>query len=202
MATGAEQTRLEAVVLAAGQGSRFGGGKLTAASGSGVLLDGALGAAFAAPARAVTVVTGADPRVAGAAERFAAGRGLTARLRIVHAADHAEGMAASLRAGIASLAPDAAGAFVFLGDMPRVPAGVPDALAKALAGHVAAVPVFQGRRGHPALFARELFPQILGLRGDEGARAILDGLGPALARVEAADAGVLFDVDTPGDLAP
>ena len=70
------------------------------------------------------------------------------------------------------------------------------------AGHAAAVPMFQGRRGHPALFARELFPQILGLKGDAGARAILDGLGPALAKVEAADEGVLFDVDTPGDLAP
>ena len=53
---------------------------------------------------------------------------------IVHAADHAEGMGASLRAGIASLPPDAAGAFVFLGDMPRVPPRVLQPLADAVAG--------------------------------------------------------------------
>jgi molybdenum cofactor cytidylyltransferase len=200
MATGVRATQLEAVVLAGGLGSRFGGGKLTAPMGAGVLLDGALRAAFAAPVRKVTVVTGADAAVAQAAERFAQGRGEAARLRIVHASDHAEGMAASLRAGIASLPKDAAGGFVFLGDMPRVPVGVLPTLAAALEGHAAAVPVFQGRRGHPALFGRELFSRILVLKGDAGARAILDSLGPALAKVEAPDDGVLFDVDRPGDL--
>jgi CTP:molybdopterin cytidylyltransferase MocA len=50
----------EAVVLAAGAGARFGGGKLLAPYMAGVLLDGALAAALAAPACSVTLVTGAD----------------------------------------------------------------------------------------------------------------------------------------------
>ena len=193
MATGAA---LEAIVLAAGSGSRFGGRKLLAPWGRGVLLDAALAAAFAAPARSVMVVTGADAEVvAGAAQAF------DARVRIVHAPDHAEGMGASLRTGVASLPADAAGAFVFLGDMPRVPVGVPASLATALAaGAPAAAPVFAGRRGNPVLIGRDLFPDLLRLTGDAGARAVLQGLGDRLALVEAPDDGVLFDVDEPSDL--
>ncbi len=198
MATGGEAIQtLEAIVLAGGFGSRFGGGKLTAPWRGGRLIDGALKSAFAAPARMVTVVTGADGAVAGAAKDFAAQEGQSDRLRLVHAADHAEGMAATLRTGIASLPADTAGAFVFLGDMPMVPAGVLPDLARALVdGASAAAPVFEGQRGHPVLFAAALFPGLLALTGDEGARKVLGALGPALALVPAPDNGVLIDIDT------
>lgn len=194
-------TDLHAIVLAAGSGARFGGGKLTAPWKGGVLLDGALAAAFAAPVRTVTVVTGADPEpVAAAARAFA---GADPRLRIIHAPDHAEGMGASLRTAIASLPADAAaGAFVFLGDMPRVPHAVLPALAEALKTAPAAAPIFNGQRGNPVLLGAQLFPQLLALTGDQGARAVLRDLGPRLALVEAPDDGVLFDVDERGDLAP
>jgi molybdenum cofactor cytidylyltransferase len=188
---------LEAVVLAAGSGSRFGGAKLLAPMGDGLLLDGALAASFAAPARGVTVVTGA-----GAEAVAAAARAFDPRVRIVHAADHAEGMAASLRAGIAALPPDTAGAFIFLGDMPRPPHGLGVELARALAnGAQAAAPSFRGRRGNPVLVARALFPRLLALSGDAGARGVLQALGEGLALVPVEDDGVLFDVDLPGDLA-
>ena len=192
---------LEAVILAAGAGSRFGGAKLTAPWRGGLLIDGALAAAFAAPARQVTVVIGADPRVETAARAFAEGRGESGRLRIVHAADHAQGMAASLRAGLASLPGDSGGAFVFLGDMPRIPPAVPPLLAQALAtGALAAAPVFGGRRGHPVLFARALFDGLSALAGDLGARSLLASLGDGLVLVDSRDAGVLYDVDDPSDL--
>jgi molybdenum cofactor cytidylyltransferase len=125
------------------------------------------------------------------------------RLRIVHAANYAEGMAHSLRAGIAGLPADAAGAFIFLGDMPRVPREILAPMAGAVrAGAPAAAPVFDGRRGNPVLIGRGLFPDLLALAGDAGARRILDELGDRLALVEAPTDGVLFDVDRPADLAP
>jgi molybdenum cofactor cytidylyltransferase len=112
---------LHAIVLAAGRGSRFGGRKLLAPWNDGVLLDGALAAAMTAPVAGIVVVTGADADdVAASARGFAASRGED-RLTIVHAADFGEGMAASLRTGISHLPPSAAGAFIFLGDMPRIP---------------------------------------------------------------------------------
>ena len=194
MATGAAETQvLEALVLAAGAGARFGGGKLVSPWGDGVLLHGALAAALAAPVRRVTVVTGAEGEAVGAAVRSH-----DPSIRMVHAPDHAEGMAASLRAGIDSLASDTAGVFVFLGDMPRIPTAVLRPLAAALrAGAAAAAPVFAGRRGHPALISRALFPAIRTLRGDEGARGLLQGMA-GLVLVQAPDDGVLFDVDRPG----
>ena len=197
MATGfAFGDAFEAVVLAAGSGSRFGGGKLTAAWGAGVLLEGALAAAFAAPVRSVTVVIGADAEAVAAAARS-----FDPRILVVHAPDYAEGMGASLRAGIASLPADADGAFVFLGDMPRVPAAVLRRMAEAvIAGAQAAAPVFEGRRGNPVLLGRSLFPDLLALTGDAGARGVLQGLGDRLALVESPDDGVLFDVDTRSDL--
>jgi molybdenum cofactor cytidylyltransferase len=98
-----------------------------------------------------------------------------------------------------SLPLDAEGAFVFLGDMPRIPTEVLGPLAAAIAaGRVAAAPVCAGRRGHPAIFARALFPDLVALSGDQGARSVLERVGPML--VETSDDGVLFDVDRPGDL--
>ncbi|MCW2573730.1 MAG: conserved uncharacterized MobA-related protein [Frankiales bacterium] len=166
MATGAG---LEAIVLAAGSGSRFGGKKLLAPWGNGLLLDAALATAFAAPVRSVTVVTGADAHiVAAAASAF------NPAVKIIHAADHAEGMGASLRTGVAGLPDDAAGAFVFHGDMPRVPVAILPKLAEVLAaGAPAAAPTFQGRRGNPVLIGRALFPDLLKLTGDAGARTVL-----------------------------
>jgi molybdenum cofactor cytidylyltransferase len=142
-------------------------------------------------------VIGADAAaVADAARHF------DARTLIVRAADYAEGMGASLRAGIASLPADTAGAFVFLGDMPRVPTAVLRRMAEAVqAGAEAAAPVFQGRRGNPVLLSRALFPRLLALTGDAGARGVLQALGDRLVLVEAPDDGVLFDVDRPEDLA-
>lgn len=188
-------------MLAAGEGSRFGGAKLTHPWRGGRLIDGALASAFAAPAASVTIVTGADPGVAEAARAFAERRGEGARLRIVHCADYAEGLGASLRTGVASLPPSARGLFVFLGDMPAVPAAILPALAAAVdAGAPAAAPVFEGRRGHPVLFSAGLAPSLLGASGDEGARAVLASLGEALVLVPSPDRGVLLDIDVRADL--
>lgn len=192
---------LEAIVLAGGAGARFGGGKLTHPWRGGALIDGALAAAFAASARTVTVVTGADPRVEAASRAFAERIGEPARLRVVHCEGHAEGMGATLRAGVASLPPDAAGAYVFLGDMPAIPPAILPALAEALAaGAPAAAPRFEGQRGHPVLLASALFPQLRALTGDQGARDVIRALGDRLALVETDDPGVLVDIDQPDDL--
>jgi len=193
---GATGRSFEAVVLAAGAAARFGGGKLLAPFRGAPLLHGALAAAKAAPVARITVVTGAD---AEAVARCV--RAFDPAIRLVHAADHAEGMAASLRAGIAAVGPDAAGAFVFLGDMPRVPHAVLGPLAEAVAaGAAAAAAVCGGRRGNPVVLSAALFAQVAALSGDAGARPILQGLGARLALVETDDDGVLFDVDVPGDL--
>ena len=185
MATG---LKLEAIVLAAGLGRRFGGGKLTADLPGGRLIDRSLVSALAAPARSVIVVVGADPAVAKVA--YAVGA------RVVQAENYAAGLSASLKAGIEALPGDCDGAYIFLGDMPRIPHSILEPMAQALdEGAFAVAPVFHGQRGHPVLFSRALFSELLALEGDKGAGALLDGLGEGLVTIAAPDDGVRFDVD-------
>ena len=186
---------LHALVLAAGAGARFGGGKLMTPWRGRVLIDGALDAAFAAPVEAVHVVVGADQRVAD----HAASRGAA----VVQAVDHAQGLSASLKAGVAALPPDALGVMILLGDMPMVPRSVLAPLVQAIkAGALASAPDFDGLIGNPAVLSAALFGQVALLEGDRGARGLILGLGSALARIPAHDRGVLFDVDRREDLHP
>jgi molybdenum cofactor cytidylyltransferase len=193
---------LQSIVLAAGFGARFGGGKLTAPWHGRMLIEGALGAAMAAPALIVTVVWGADEDVPAAARAYFEGRGEAMRLKLVNAEHHARGLSASLKAGIESLPADCTGAYLFLGDMPRVPHDVLEPLAEALAaGALAAAPVFDGQRGHPVLFGGALFADLLTLGGDKGAGSLLASLTPdQLALIAAPNDGVLYDVDLRTDL--
>lgn len=197
MATGPEfHNGFQALVLAAGTASRFGGRKLLADWNGAPLLHAALAAARAAPVSGITVVTGAD-----AAEVSACVEAFDPAIRRVHAPEFAQGMAESLKAGVAALPAQTTAVFVFLGDMPRVPQGLLQALANAVqSGAPAAAPVFQGRRGNPVVLARSVFADIAKLEGDTGARQILQALGPRVALVDSPDDGILFDVDRPADL--
>jgi molybdenum cofactor cytidylyltransferase len=201
-----KSTRCDAVVLAAGAGRRFaeqsGGRKLLAPFEGRPLIAGALDTAFAAPARRVLLVTDGDAELAGIARDLAGSLGRADDLDVVVAPNAAEGMGASLRTAVDNLPPDSDGVFVFLGDMPRVPAGLAQHLLDALTPGVDAVaPRFKGQRGHPVLFGRACFSALRGLSGDVGAREVLASIGEHLALVDSPDAGVLFDVDRPHDLA-
>lgn len=193
--TQSDTRALDAIVLAAGRGARFGGGKLLAPLNGRPLIAGALRAALAAPVRQVFVAIGQDPALREAII------GESERLALVPVPDAAEGMGASLRTAAAQVSDDAAGVFVFLGDMPAIAAATVETLAAALDGpdHIAA-PSLDGRRGHPVLFGAAWLPALRALSGDEGARAILQ-TAPRLTLVPVSDPGVLLDVDRPEDLA-
>ncbi len=187
---------LDAIVLAAGRGARFGGGKLLAPLNGRPLIAGALDAAMAASVRSVFVAIGDDAALREAITREAR------KLVLVPVADPAEGMGASLRTAAAEVPDDTAGVFVFLGDMPAIDPATPASLAKALDGPDRIVaPTFEGRRGHPVLFGASWLPALRTLSGDEGARAILAKAGERLVTVPVQDPGVLLDVDRPEDLA-
>ena len=121
--------------------------------------------------------------------------------RILFAPDWAEGMAASLRTGIAALDPQSEGVCVFLGDMPLVPVALCGELVEAAqAAGYAARPRFEGKPGHPVALIRAAFVDLLALAGDQGATALLRARPEAVAYCDTADSGVLLDIDTPADL--
>lgn len=187
-----------ALILAGGAGRRFAGegsgSKLLADLGGAPVIrrvaERVTGVGFAE----VVIVTGAD-----AASVRAALFGLDCQ--IIAASDWAEGMAASLHAGVAALAPDAPGVCVFLGDMPLVPVELCGALAEAAqAADYAARPRHEDRPGHPVAFTRAAFGDLLALEGDEGAATLLKARPEAVAYCDTADSGALLDIDTPADL--
>ena len=190
-----QRNRFSAIVLAAGAGRRFGGAKLSTPWRGGLLLDGALAAAFAAPVDEVVVVTGADPAVTPAARAFAADRNETARLRFAPCSDWSDGLASSLRAGLSAVAVTTEGAFVFLGDMPEVPHGLAARLAGAFKADVQAVqPTVDGQPAHPVLIGRSLFASAEAHEGDRGAQPLLAGARVVRLAVDAP--GAVLDVDT------
>jgi len=144
-------------------------------------------------ARPVIVVTGHQPRRVRMALK-----GLS--LFYCHADDYAEGMAASLRAGIAAVPTTCAGALVCLGDMPFMMSATLDRLISAYdpkTGWIALVPTYDGQRGNPVLLGRPLFPEVTRLTGDKGAKPLLAAVPERVAEIPVDDPGILRDVDRP-----
>ena len=180
-----------AIVLAAGEGSRFGGPrhKLDAEIDGRSLLRRALDAAIAAGIGPVLVVVPADGDRAFRSD-------LPDGVVEVVNAEWRRGSASSLQAGLTHAGElGARRAVIALGDQPFVS---PEAWrAVAAADAPLAVATYAGVRGHPVQLRAELWP-LLPTAGDEGAKAVMR-LRPDLV-VEIPCAGSAVDIDTVEDL--
>lgn len=181
------------ILLAAGEGRRFGGTKLLHPLAGGLSVGlAALHALQAVLERVIAVVA---PDQAAIAEHLA-----KAGARVVICPQARTGLGASLACGVRA-APDDAW-LIALADMPCIRPSTIARVAAAIAGGAAlATPVYQGRRGHPVGFDNRFFRDLSALRGDEGARRLIQAHASDLCPIPTDDAGVLFDVDSPGDLA-
>lgn len=188
------------VVLAAGAGTRFGGGKLLAELDGRPLLGHVLDAIRATRPGRCVVVLGDD----AAQLRSLVGSGAEA---CVVNPEPTAGLAGSLRLGVAEclrLLPGARGVLVALGDQPRTSPGVIRALVAAIpeaqaAGAWAVVPRYaSGGGANPALLLHPGLDRVPGLQGDRGLGALLDAEPARAFRVPVA--GSNPDVDTQADL--
>ena len=183
-----------AIILAAGRSTRMGGpNKLLAELGGKTLVRIVTEQALASKASGVVVVTGHQ---AEQVEQALAGL----NVKFVRNPDFAEGLASSVKAGIAAVPPDADGAVICLGDMPLISADLIDRLIETFApdrGSLIAVPVSDGRRGNPVLWSRRFFNELMTLDGDIGARHLIAKHGEAVAEVPVEGHGAFLDIDTP-----
>jgi molybdenum cofactor cytidylyltransferase len=190
--------KIAALVLAGGRSTRYGvRNKLLEPLDGVPLVVRSARAALASRAAPVIVVTGheADAVAAALADLD---------VRIVHNPDFADGLSTSLRTGLAAVPPDADGAIVTLGDMPRIEARHLDRLIAAFSpkeGRGIVVPVHLGKRGNPVLFARAYFQELLAIEGDTGARHIIAASASEVAEVDLATDAIFLDIDTPEALA-
>jgi len=191
--------RVAAVVLAAGAARRMrGADKLMEPVAGRPVLRAVAEAAKASRADEVVVVL--PPEAVVRREALA---GL--EVGIVEAADWAEGMAASLRAGVAAVAARADAVVVLLADMPEVGAGEIDRLIAAYdpeeGREICRAVSAEGVPGHPVLFGRRFFETLAGLSGDRGAREVLAEAAEFVTEVPTAGRAALVDLDTPEDWA-
>jgi molybdenum cofactor cytidylyltransferase len=188
---------IAAVVLAAGQSTRMGAvNKMLAKIGGKPLVRIAAEQALASRAKPVIVVTGHErAQVEGALV------GLP--VRFTYNPSYADGLGASLKAGIAAVPEDADGAIVCLGDMPQVDHQLIDKLIAAFDPERSALvvmPSINGRRGNPVVWSRRFFKDLMSIQGDIGARHLIGSYAEAVVEVPVAGDAALTDVDTPESL--
>jgi len=156
------------IVLAAGEGKRFGGPKQVAQLDGRPLLEHAVRAMLAVPSISpVVVVLGAHAaEVRQAVDLDGAD--------VVVCDDWADGQSASLRTGVAALG-EVEAAVITLGDQPFISAEVIAGVLDQRGRHLAVRATYDGKPGHPVLLERRLLDHVTELEGDVGARALLNG---------------------------
>ncbi|MFY9932018.1 MAG: nucleotidyltransferase family protein [Streptosporangiaceae bacterium] len=197
-------TGVAGVLLAAGEGSRFGQPKALVVLNGLTLAERGVSVLRAGGANPVLVVTGAAPvDIPGVQtvhnEHFRTGMGSSLRvaLQSLSARPAEPGDSAA-----PSLAPDVGAVVVALADQPLIgPETVARLIAAYRAGAGVAVAAYQGRPRNPVLLAREYWPEVIALAtGDQGARAFLRSRPELVTLVECGDTGSPDDIDTAADL--
>ncbi len=183
---------LAGVILAAGGSQRLGRPKQTLLWRGQPLVRHVAQTALKAGLSPVVVVTGA-----ARAEVERAVEGLPVRL--VHNPEWQAGQSSSLKIGLQELPPETGATFFLLADQPQVP---PTLLWSMIETHRKSAapliaPQVEGRRANPVLFDRVTFPDLSGLSGDTGGRALFARY--PVSWVLWNDASLLLDVDTPED---
>jgi len=184
---------LYAIVLAAGASTRFGSAKQLVRLAGRPLLDTVVTRASEVTGNALIVVLGSGAAQLAPLLKHSPGS-------VVINQEWREGLASSIRAGVARLPAACSAVMLLLADQAAVTAED----LKRLAGswrkqpqHMAAA-LYSGSCGAPAIFPRSAFRSLSELRGDTGARALLVRNPDRVVRVPMPSAAV--DVDTPEDL--
>ena len=185
----------EAILLAAGESRRMGYPKPLLKLGSRTFIEILAAAMLQSVARLIVVVGAHGDAVRGAIPA-------DSRILVVENPDFLKGQLSSIKAALPQVGAEAAGALIHLADHPMVRAETFAAVVDSYwrVGKPIAIARHQGRRGHPVLFAREMFVELAAAPEDQGARAVVAADPSRVAYVDIDDPGVLTDLDTPEDL--
>ncbi|HLW70111.1 MAG TPA: nucleotidyltransferase family protein [Candidatus Binataceae bacterium] len=189
-------SEIHGILLAAGESRRMGFPKPLLKIGAETYLARLVTAMLTAVPH-LTVVIGAH-----AAETRAAAP-LDARVTIVENHEFARGQLSSLKAGLRASASTASAVMVHLIDHPMV---APTTFSGIVAeyqrsGKPIVIARYKDRRGHPVIFGRALFDELLAASEEQGARAVVHAEPSRVGHFETADPAILMDLDTPADVA-
>jgi molybdenum cofactor cytidylyltransferase len=179
---------ISAIVLAAGKSERMGSPKALLPISGRTFLENIIDAVSRTSIEETVVVVGHHRKEIEAAVKLQS---------VVFNPDYEKGMITSFQAGIRALSWDASGAVLFLVDHPLVEPATIEAMIANLAPNRIVLPTFQGRRGHPVLFASEVLEEVLALPSSEGANIVVRKDPNRIVEVPVNAPGILVDVDTP-----
>ena len=185
---------IAAILLAAGASSRMGRAKLELDLGGRTVFERSLSGLLDSPVDRILVVQAA-----------AGGLGVPATDRVQAVTNpHAEdGLASSIRAGMAAVPGDTRAVLLALADKPLLQSETVTMLIDRFhqEGLPIVYPTYQRTQGHPVLVASELFSELVRVEGDSGAKPLLRKFAERTVEVETNDEGILLDIDTPEDYA-
>ncbi|MCM2284017.1 MAG: molybdenum cofactor cytidylyltransferase [Desulfobacula sp.] len=186
--------RIAGVLLAAGTASRLGKTKQLLPFRGSTLLGRVMENAAASDLDELVVVLGHD------ADRIMQSLDFSGMKTVINP-DYSKGQGTSLAKGLEAVSPSCDGVLFLLADQPLVTPDMINRLIRAFqdSGAPLVIPFYRGSRGNPVLVARSLFPRLLSLSADTGARALFDEYKASILRVEVDTDAVLVDVDTARD---
>ncbi len=189
-----ERSGVTAIVLAAGMSTRMGSLKQLLRMGEKTLLETVLENLHRSQVDEVILVLGFSAETIQ--QQVPLGD-----VRVVINEAFREGMGTSLRVGLSSVDPGSEAALIVLADQPFVQPGTIDQLIEQYHKRKPriVIPVYKGFRGNPVLLDRSVFPEVMGLTGDIGCRAIFGSHSENILKVSVEDVGVLLDADTRND---
>jgi molybdenum cofactor cytidylyltransferase len=184
---------ISAIILAAGQAKRMGlpSGKQLLPLGKSTILETTIDYIIASEVDETLVVLGYQ------SEEIS--RRIAARpVKTVVNPDYLKGMSTSIAAGIAASDTRTQAYLFALGDQPFISTQVINLLLRAFEHDRSkiVVPIFDGKRGHPAIFPASYKQELLGLKGDVGARQVIARHEQVVAEVQVDSEGILLDIDT------
>jgi molybdenum cofactor cytidylyltransferase len=193
-------SRVGAVILAAGMSTRMGEAKQLVRLGDSSLLRSTYENVRAASVDEIVLVLGFAAETIK--PQFA-----PEKVKIVINEAYREGMATSLRQGLFALSRQTAAALIILADQPLVrPQTLDRLIAEYRRSQSSAsraeivIPTYKGFRGNPVLLDRSVFPEVMALQGDMGCRAIFGSHLEGIVTIAVDDIGILLDIDRKEDL--
>jgi len=186
--------KVTGIILAAGASSRMGRTKQRLPFRGQTILECVVDNALASSLHRVVVVLGHEFETI---EPLLASKDVA----VIHNPHYEKGQSSSIKIGLRALTEEIDAALFLLGDQPLV---TPEIINLILAAYETSpspvvLPVFNGKRGNPALFSRETFPRLATLKEDCGARPLFDEYAERILKVPVSDTAIHFDVDTAED---
>lgn len=183
---------ITAIILAAGQGRRFGQTKQLMPWGETTILGATITQVKQSQVDEILVVTGHDTAaITTIASAY--------HIPTVHNPNYKTGeLLSSLKTGVQTLANTVTAVIVILADQPFIPPAVIDQLIASFqsgTSHLIA-PVYQGQRGNPVLIGRTFFAELLALPPEAAPRTLLQRHPDQLALVAVDTEAILLDIDS------